>query len=731
MTIKKAAVLGAGVMGAQIAGHLAGCGIPVYLLDLELKFVEQGLERLKKSKPSAMYDLADLKLISTGTFKDDLKKISECDWIVEAVIEKMDIKKGLYAEIEKNIKPGAIISSNTSGIRLSQLVEGRTEQFKKNFIITHFFNPVRYMKLVELIKGPQTDPVIVKEMVLFLENNLGKGVVYAKDTPNFIANRIGVHAVVSAFYAAVEHGWPIEVIDQVMGEPTARPKSAIFRTADIVGIDTLALVAKNNDIKMPGFVEEMIKHGWIGEKSGGGFYKKVQGEILALDPKTMEYRSQQKIKTPSLGKVREMADPVERLKTVVFADDEAGKIAWELVSKTVAYVCDCKDEISDTIEDIDKAMKWGFNWDLGPFEQMRALEDKLTKFAEFTKLTKLGREKTGVQKKVVKNNAGADITDLGDGIFACEFHTKMNAIDGDVVAMLNQAIDLVEKEGVGLIIGNDGQNFSAGANLMMVFLAAQNGSWDQVDNMVRGFQNINQRIRFCKKPVVVAPAGLALGGGCEISIAGSAVCAAAETYMGLVEVGVGLIPAGCGCKNMVLKMEAIHSAAFKPTDKIWFAALDGGPFPKVRDAFQTIAFAKVSTSAKEAIKIGYMKRSDVIVLDRVKLFGEAKKKVLELSKTYQPPLMREDILLPGNSGKMSLVNGIRQAQLHGDISEHDGVIGEKLAHILAGGDKPTLHKTNEQHILDLEREAFLSLCGMEKTQARIQHMLMNGKPLRN
>jgi 3-hydroxyacyl-CoA dehydrogenase len=748
VAIKKAAVLGAGVMGAQIAGHLAGCGVEVLLMDVVTdsskfevrsskpekvcnKLALDGIERLKKSKPAAMYDLDDLRLITPGNFEDDLAKIAMCDWVIEAVIEKLEIKQKLFGEVEKYLKPSTIISSNTSGILHKQMISGRSDRFRKNFIITHFFNPVRYMKLVELVSGQETDPKIVKETALFLVDGLGKGVVYAKDTPNFIANRIGVHAVVTAFHKTAENNWPIEVVDQVMGVPCARPKSAIFRTADIVGIDTLALVAKNSGIKLPAFVEEMVKRGWIGDKAGQGFYKRVVTDILVLDPKTMEYRQQQKIKTPSLGKARELSDPAERLRTVVLADDEAGKIAWPLVSESINYAASVADEIAHNPSEVDKAMRWGFNWELGPFEQGKALGNKFAESIKFNELTKLGGGKRAVQKKIVVGNSGADITDLGDGVFACEFHTKMNAIDGDVIAMLNQAIDLVEKEGAGLVIGNEGANFSVGANLMMIFIAASNGQWDEIDKMIRAFQGVGQRIRFCKKPVVAAPFGMTLGGGAEITMSANHINAAAETYMGLVEVGVGLIPAGGGCKNVLLRMEARHKAEFNPKNKIWMAPYDGGPFPKARDSFQTIAFAKVSTSAKDAVKIGYLKSSDNITLDREKMIMNAKKEVLDIAKSYQPPVPREDISLPGNGGKMAIVNSVRQTRLKGGISDHDAVIGEKLAHILTGGDKSAVHKTTEQHILDLEREVFMSLCGMEKTVARIQHMLSTGKPLRN
>lgn len=732
MTIKKTAVLGAGVMGAQIAGHLAGCGVEVLLMDLD-QLALKGIEHLKKARPPAMYDLSDLKLITTGNLETDLEKISDCDWIVEVIIEQLDIKQQLFSRLEKYLNPKTIISSNTSGILLRQLVEGRSDQFRKNFLITHFFNPVRYMKLVELVHGKDTDPNIVKEMADFLELSLGKGVVYAKDTPNFIANRIGVHAVITAFHAAAEKGWPIEVIDQVMGPPTARPKSAIFRTADIVGLDTLVHVAKNSCLNIPSFVEEMVKKGWIGEKAGQGFYKKTPAGILVLDIEKMEYRPQQKLKTPSLGAVREIVDPAERLKIVVNADDEAGKIASYIVGASIDYASAVLAEIADSPTEVDRAMRWGFGWELGPFEQLQALgyeefakklSKPLKKFQPFQSFKK--------KQKIVSSNAGADVVDLGDGIYLCEFHTKMNAIDGDVLLMLDNAVNLVEKDGVGLVIGNYRSNFSAGANLMLIWMAATNGQWDQIADMVDKFHGVGQKIRFCKKPVVAAPFGLALGGGCEISMAaGGGICAAAETYMGLVEAGVGVIPAGGGCKNLLLRMEELHKASFNQKNSIWYASKDGGPFPKVREAFTTIAFAKISSSAKEAKKIGYMRPGDKIVLDREKLIQEAKNDVVKLSANYTPPVYQDNIVLPGMGGEMALVNSIQQAILKGDITEHDGIIAGKLARVLSGGDNPTLCYSNEQHILDLEKEAFLSLCGMEKTQNRMQYMLTTGKPLRN
>jgi len=757
--VKKVAVLGAGVMGAQIAGHLCGCGAEVILLDMPARgssrgdtsakrnsVVQSGLERLAKARPAEIYDTGDIKKIRVGNFEDDLEKIGDCDWIVEAVIERLDIKHSLYSKIDPLAKKNAVISSNTSGILWKHLTEGQSDGFKKRFVITHFFNPVRYMKLVEVVAGSSTDESVVKNISEFLEVALGKGVVRAKDTPFFIANRIGVHHVVATMEAAGRNNWPIEVVDQVMGRPTAHPKSAIFRTVDIVGLDTLALVAREGGLKLPAYVDEMIARKWVGEKAGQGFYKKQGKDIFVLDVAKMDYRPVAKIKAESLGAVKDLKDPHERVKRLLEYNDAAARIAWELLSDAIVYSASVLREIADSPAQIDMAMRWGFNWEIGPFEQLAAIgaENFITRLKKENRQPSVEAEsvlKSVNQKNVyvpqrraravVEGNAGADITDLGDGIYACEFHTKMNAIDGDVVDILSRAVELAETKGKGLVIGNDGENFSAGANLMMIFLAISNGDMAQVEQMVKAFQDVNQLLRFCKRPVVAAPFGMALGGGCEITMACASAQSFCETYMGLVEFGVGLLPAGGGCKNMLLKMEERCREGFNDKNKIWYASEDGGPFPKVRDAFQTIAFARVSSSAKEAAKIGYTRRSDGVSMRRDHLIEDAKERALLLAKDYRPPAYREDILLPGKGGKMALVNSVRQARTKGDISEHDAVIAEKIAHVLSGGDRESNHLSSEQHILDLEREAFMSLCGTEKTRERIQFMLMNGKPLRN
>ncbi len=789
MTIKRVAVLGSGIMGRAIAGHLAGCGIPSLLLDLKTDVVKEALGLLTQNKPPLMYDNADVRMITPGNFDDDLAKIADCDWIVEAVVERLDIKQSLYARLEKFLKPGQIISSNTSGIDLKDLTAGRNELFRKQFLITHFFNPVRYMKLLEIVAGPETSKDSLETIVRFGEDVLGKGIVYAKDTPNFIANRIGVQGMMAAIHAVVDKGWGIEVVDQVMGTPTARPKSAMFRTADIVGLDTLAHVAENNlkgcpndeDLalfKLPDYVQQMIAKKWLGDKTGQGFYKKVKTadggkDIQVLDPKTLEYRPQQKIKTDSLGAARNIENPGERSAAVVWADDDAGKIAWELVSANIVYAANRIPEIANDIVNIDRAMRWGFNWDIGPFEIWDALgvakvcEKLKTEGRAIPKivqqlldkgLTSFYQDKAGTvsyfdqvsggykpvdeprnviilkslveRNKTVASNDSASVIDLGDGVFNVQFHAKMNAIDDNIIAMLNRGMDEAEKNGVGVVVGNDGPNFCVGANLMLVFLECQQQNWSRIDEIAKQFQNVNQRMSYGKVPVVVAPHQMALGGGCEVILGGTHVRASAETYMGLVEVGVGLIPAGGGCKNLLLRNEAKLVAKHNPKDQIWMSPKDGGPFPKVSAAFQTIMMAQVASSAKDAKRVGYLRKSDAVSVNADQRIYLAKQDVLALAKGFVPRVPKE-IQLPGLGGKMALLNAVKGFVLQGLATEYDAVIGEKLAHILTGGDQQSIHTTTEQHVLDLEREAFLSLCGMEKTQARIQNMLMKGKPLRN
>ena len=750
LSIKKAAVIGSGVMGCGIAAHLANCGISVYLLDV----VPPDLSKITKAKPAHLFDSDDIKLITPGLLDANLEKLRECDWVIEAVTEKLDLKKSLYAKIKPYLKDSAWVSSNTSGLAFREL------KFRDKFCITHFFNPPRYLHLVEMVGEAD-------ELAEFVRERLGKGVVHAKDTPNFVANRIGVYHMMDCLHKTYDNKWSIAKVEKVMGPATLHPKSAAFRTADIVGLDTLALVAKTSyegcpkdecrdTFKVPVFVEKMIAKKWVGQKSSQGFFKveKKEGsrEILAVDPQTLEYVSQEKFKADSLGQARNIEDPAERLRTMVFADDEAGQIAWSLMSDVLVYAANRVPEIADKIEDVDNAMRWGFNWELGPFEMWDALGvakvverlqkegraipklvqnilEKGGKFYPQPKLSFLKSCKTS--GGVVEKNEGGSIVDLGDGVFCAEFHSKMNAIDADVIEIINKTIDRAEKEGQGVVVTNEGENFSVGANLMLILLTAQQKDWNQLNFIVEQFQKTMQRIRFSKKPVVAAPFNLTLGGGCEICLSSSTVEAHAETYMGLVEVGVGLLPAGGGCKNMLLSWESKLVAEHNPKDKIWCSPSDGGPFPKVAKSFEMIAMAKVATSAKEAKKFGYLRTQDEVVLDRDNLTQAAKQKVLSLAKNYTPSVYVDKLQLPGLGGEIALANGAHAFYLQGLISEYDLALARQIAHVLCGGDKPSLHVTDEQHILDLERETFLKLCGEEKTQARMQNMLMTGKPLRN
>lgn len=809
-TINKVAVLGSGVMGAAIAAHLANAGIPSFLLDIvppqltdddtkaglkkespafRNKFALNALNNvLPKHKPSPIFDARVLKLITPGNFEDDMAKLSECDWVIEVVVERLDIKAKIFAEVEKHLKPGAIVTSNTSGIRLAELTQGRSDAFTKNFLITHFFNPVRYMKLVEIVKGPKTDANVVALMADFLANKLGKGVVYAKDTPSFIANRIGIYGFMNVVNRAMEMNLPIEAVDKITGPATGKPKSATFRTADLAGIDTIVHVTKNNydqcpndecrdELKIPAVVQNLLDNKWLGDKTGQGFYKKVKTEsgkeILSLDLKTGDYVPQQKVRYDCLGLAKNIDDVAERIRTVVNAEDDAGKFAWLTTRDTLLYAANRVPEVADDVVNVDNAMRWGFNWDLGPFETLDAigsaafieriksdglkvpaliesvLKDGAGKFYkseagkryffdfQSKSYKEIPTEKTHIvlktlkeQKRVLKGNDGASIIDLGDGVVNVEFHTKMNAIDQDIGQILNDAVELVESDAAykGIVISNDSQNFSVGANLMLLWMESQAKNWESITNMVKGFQDVCMRLKYSKKPVVGAPAGMALGGGCEVLFGCDAIRAHGETYVGLVEVGAGLIPGGGGNKNLLLNIEA----ALKAKGPMgWAGKSDGGPFPKVQKSFETIGFAKVATSAMEGVKFGYFPQTTRITMLRDRLIYDAKQDVLELAKTYVEPKPREDILVPGVGGKMAVHSAIEGFVNLGQISDHDALIARKLAHVLCGGDLPSQGYVSEQSLLDIEREQFLSLCGEEKTQARMQALLMTGKPLRN
>jgi 3-hydroxyacyl-CoA dehydrogenase len=797
---RSAAVLGAGVMGSGIAAHLANAGIPTLLLDVvppELtgeerrkglaetspsfrnRFAERALEAIRKSRPPLLYSRKDIDLIAAGNLEDDLPLAAACDWVVEAVVENLDVKRALFEELERHLAPGTIVSSNTSGLPIASMVAGRGEPFRRRFLVTHFFNPVRYMRLLEIVPGEDTDPEVLDRMAAFGGRRLGKGTVRAKDTPNFIGNRIGVFAMMHAMHAMAEEGFSVEEVDAILGPALGRPKSAAFGTADIVGLDTLLHVSDNVYRSLlddparelflpPPFVAEMVRRGWTGRKAGAGFYKmEGKGEDrrkLVLDPGTFEYRPAGKVRFSSLDAARSVEDAGARIRAVVSGDDKAARFAWRVLSETLLYAARRIPEIADDVVGIDNAMKWGFNWALGPFETWDALgvsESAARMRAEgkeipenVGKMLALGnpsfyrsREGTAAyydfgtsgyvpvtvspdvillpalrdRNKVVRENMGAALYDIGDGVLCLEFRTKMNTIDADIVAMMSEGVDLAEREFAGMVIANHAEHFCAGANLMLVFLEAQNRNFDNLERMVREFQGAVMRLRHSERPVVAAPAGMALGGGCEISMGADRIRAAAETYMGLVEVGVGLVPAGGGLKEMVIRhLEGIPEGV--RTD----------PLPFLRKAFETVGTAKVSGSAAEARELGFLRPWDRVTINRDFLIREAKDAVLALSREgYEPPRPRTDIVLPGRSGFAMFAYGLYTMRAAGQISGHDERIGRRIAFVMTGGDLPAGARLSEQDLLDLEREAFLSLCGEEKTLERIQHMLMKGKPLRN
>jgi len=798
--IRRVAVLGAGVMGSGIAAHLANAGISCLMLDIvpsqlaeedkkkglgeksaafRNRFAAKGLEGIKKSRPSLLYSQKDLGLISAGNFEDDLPKAAECDWIIEVVTENLEIKRALYDKIEKLWRPGTVVTSNTSGIAISQMMEGRSKEFRRHFLVTHFFNPVRYMKLLELVAGEDTDREILRGMAEFGERRLGKGIVYGKDTPNFIGNRIGVFAMMYAMHAMVEDGLSIEEVDKILGPAMGRPKSAAYGTADLVGLDTLLHVSDNVYKNLPHdparelflpppFVKEMVQRGWIGRKAKSGFFKmEGKGEakkMLVLDYATMDYRPTSKFVYPSLEAAKGEEDVAARIRKVIAGDDKAAAYAWKVLSETLLYSAERIPEISDDIVNIDNAIKWGFNWTMGPFETWDAIglaesvgrmrkegkaipgnvekmlaagnasfyrsRDGVREFHDFASGTYkpvpvspevIFLPSLAERNRVVRRNPGATLYDLGDGVLCLEFHTKMNAIDGDIVAMMNEGTALAEKDFAGLVIANHAENFCVGANLLLVFMEAQNGNFDNIEKMVREFQNACMRLRCSEKPVVAAPAGMALGGGAEICMGADRIRAAAETYMGLVEVGVGLLPAGGGTKEMAIRhLEGIPDG------------VASDPLPFLRKAFETIGMAKVATSAKEARELGFLRPWDKITIQRDFLIQDAKNTVLAMNvEGYETPRPRAGIALPGRSEFSSFAYGLYAMRVAGHISEYDERVGRKIAFVLTGGDVPAGTKLSEQDLLDLEREAFLSLCGEEKTQARIQYMLMKGKPLRN
>jgi 3-hydroxyacyl-CoA dehydrogenase len=764
--IQSVAILGAGTMGAQIAAHFANAGVSVLLLDLTNQIASEGLKRARQLKPDPFFSADVAGLIKTGGFDGDLARVGDVDWIIEAVIEQIEIKQSLLAKVDAVRRPGTIITSNTSGIPISVLATGRSADFRRHWLGTHFFNPPRYLRLLEIIPTADTDPTVVERVAGFADVRLGKGVVVAKDTPNFIANHIGLFGMIQVLRALESGDYTIEEIDAMTGPVIGRPKSATFRTADIAGIDVLGHVARNlaaslpdDDaravFRLPPLVDALIDRGWIGEKAGQGFYKRGrppgtggnETEILTLDPASLVYRAKRPVMLPALDAARSIDDVGMRLKTLFLGQDKVGSFLRQTLGPTLLYTARVAPSIANSIDDVDRAMQWGFGWELGPFESMdaigiRELIDSVNAAEPLPPLVgdalRAGRNRlrdgrvppagpnlqilrsAKDRQRIVRRNSGASLVDLGDGVLALEFHSKMNAIGADAIAMMQAGIKEAVINFQALVIGNDAPNFSAGANLMLLLIEAQEGNWDEIDLMVRTFQAATSGLRYSDVPVVSCPAGLTLGGGCEIVLHTDRVQAAAESYIGLVEAGVGLIPAGGGTKEMLAR--AVEGLASPATDLL----------PAVQGVFETIGFAKVSTSAGDARRLRYLRPVDCSTMNRERLLADGKALALErVREGHSKPAVRQAITVGGEGVLAALKLGVHLASRAGRISDHDALIGRVLAGILAGGALPHQTAVSEQYLLDLEREAFLKLCGERKTLERIQHTLKTGKPLRN
>jgi len=796
--IRRVTVLGAGIMGARIASHFANIGVDVLLLDMvpkELSDAEKAksltLENKNvrnrivndlfaaalKASPAALYNASFANRISLGNFEDNMKDIATTDWIIEVVVERLDIKKIIYDQVEKYRKPGTLITSNTSGIPIHLMSEGRSEDFQKHFCGTHFFNPPRYLRLLEIIPGPKTDPQVIDFLMHYGDRYLGKTTVLCKDTPAFIANRVGVYAMMSVIKATEAFGLTIEEVDKLTGEIAGKPKSGTFRLSDVVGLDTTVNVANglfNNlphdeskeTFKLPDIIQKLSGNTWLGDKTGQGFYKKIKtpdgkSEILSLDMKTLEYRPQQKPRLSVFEATKGIDDVKKRLPVLLKAKGREGDFLRATYYDLFSYVTHRIPEISDELYRIDQAISAGFGWQIGPFESWDALGVQAT----VGKMEEAGRKpalwvyemlagghdtfyKTegGIRKyydiesknyralpgteefilldtlrasKIVWDNKGATLFDIGDGVLNLEFHTKMNTLGAEIIEGINKAISVAEKDFRGLVIANEGDNFSAGANLAMLFMFAIEQEYDEVEMMIRQFQNTMMRVRYSAVPVVVAPVGLTLGGGCEITLHADRVQAAAESYIGLVEVGVGLIPGGGGCKEMALRLSDSYETGDVELNSL-------------QNIFMNIATAKVSTSAHEAFDMKYLRRGDKVTINRSRLIADAKESVLELADAgYTQPKQRKDIKVQGRAGIALFKAGIAAMRYGKYISEHDQKIVEKLGYVMCGGDLSYPQTVSEQYLLDLEREAFLSLCAERKTLERIQSLLNGGKPLRN
>ncbi|MDT8447988.1 MAG: 3-hydroxyacyl-CoA dehydrogenase/enoyl-CoA hydratase family protein [bacterium] len=779
--IQKAAVLGAGVMGATIAAHLANAGLDVLLLDMPPKSGEDrdavakgALKALAKSKPAALYRPRHGMRIMPGNFEDHIALIKDCDWVIEVIVENLAIKKSFYeSKVVPNLGPDAIISSNSSGLSVQAMADSLPPEIQKRFLLTHFFNPPRYMRLMELVPCSATDPEVMAFMADFIASRLGKGIVYAKDTPNFVANRIGVYSIFNAIKHMVEMNLSVEQVDAIAGPATGRPKSAAFRTSDLVGLDTMVHVGNNsyqnlpNDeereiFKIPDFLAEMIEAGQLGDKTGKGFYQKTTDEsgkrlITYWDYKEKTYKPQEKPKFASIGTAKLMNSLAERVQALLAGKDEAAQFAWANLRDTLIYSYNRLGEIADDVVNVDNAMRWGFNWELGPFEMLDAigvpsfvkraqaegtsLPEGLAEVTSFYRFEEGEKQfwdpkakayqpvprKTGEIElvalhhggKEVMGNSGTSLIDLGDGIFGLEFHSKMNSIGGDILSFTRKAVDYVERNGLGMVVSNQGANFSVGANLGLLTAAIAEGEWDEINIMIKAFQNATMSLKYAQVPVVAAPFRMALGGGCEYSLHSDAVNAYAETYMGLVEVGVGILPAGGGTKELCIR--AVELGEQFQTD----------PSPYLFKYFKQIAMASVSTSGEDLFELGYMRPGDQITMDFDRLIHDAKLKALALAANYRPPKARSDIPAPGRSIAASMKSQVWNLFKGGFASEHDAKISGYVADVITGGDVPTGTLISEDYLLELEREAFLKLCGERKTFERISHTLKTGKPLRN
>ncbi len=760
--IRRVAVLGAGTMGAQIAAHLANAGVPVLLLDVDADAARAGLTRARGLTPDPFFTRDAERLIATGGFDADLRGIVDCDWVVEAIVEQLDAKRALLDRVVPHLGPDAIVSTNTSGLPVATIVEGRPAGFRRRWLGTHFFNPPRYLRLVETIALPDTDPEVVARLTHFLDVRLGKGVVPAKDTPNFIANHIGLYGLFRMLQQWERGAFSIEEIDALSGVAMGRPKSATFRTMDITGIDVVAHVAANfaqrtDDpalrtlFTVPPPVSGMLERGLLGEKTGQGFYKRIKGrdgrsEILVLDPETWTYVPRREPDLPALARIRAQGGGVRaRLTALLLDGGREGAFARETLGDTLFYTASVADAIAYGIDDVDRAMRWGFGWELGPFEILDAVGiGRLASACHVTTLPPVLASRVAAGHDTVRegplppahpglqvlrdaraaappvaSNAAASVLDLGDGVFALELHSKMNAIGGDTLAMLHRAVDEAEQRGQALVIATDAPNFSAGANLMLLLLEAREGNWDEIDLMVRGFQSAVLRLRDAAVPVVLAAKGLTLGGSCEMALHADQVQAAAETYMGLVEVGVGLLPAGGGTKEMLWR--AMQRRPGTHDDML----------PFVQEVFETIGFGKVSTSAAHARQLRYLSTRDDVTMNVDRLMSDARRAALALAPGYRPPPAPDRIPVGGDTVRAALELGVHLAWRGRRITDHDATIGRAIARVLTGGDLPHATTVPEAHLLDLEREAFLRLCGESRTQERIAHTLQTGKTLRN